>query len=68
MSELRKYQEMTIDEKRHSIELWKRFYESLQEKNYENSWHYWNKRMNYLNDIGVKTEKNSQGLELSKYI
>lgn len=52
----RNYHEMTVDEKRRSVELWKRFYESLQEKNYEASWTYWNQRLDYLNHIGVDAE------------
>jgi hypothetical protein len=68
MALFRTYQEMTIDEKRHSIELWKRFYESLQEKNYEDSWVYWNKRMSYLNDIGVMGDQVSHRNEMFKHI
>jgi hypothetical protein len=68
MTTFRKYNEMTVDEKRHSVELWKRFYESLQEQNYENSWLFWNKRVDYLNDIGIGNGKSAQPNEIFKYI
>jgi hypothetical protein len=66
MTTYRKYNEMTVEEKRHSIELWKRFYESLQEKNYEDSWLFWNKRMDYLKGIGIGTDLSAQRNEIFK--
>jgi hypothetical protein len=68
MAPYRKYNEMTVDEKRHSIELWKKFYESLQEQNYEDSWLFWNKRMNYLDDIGIGTENSANRNEIFKHL
>ncbi len=67
MAAIRKYSDMTKDEKRHSVELWKRFYKSLQDQDYEVSWQYWNKRMAYLNDIGVKTEKQTEHQDMFRY-
>jgi len=60
----RKYNEMTAEEKRRSVELWKKFYQSLQEKNYEASWTFWNERLEYLNNIGVSAEKVPEGNEI----
>jgi hypothetical protein len=68
MTTYRKYNEMTVEEKRHSIELWKRFYESLQEQNYEDSWLFWNKRTDYLNDIGIGNGKKAQPNEIFKHL
>lgn len=60
----RTYNQMTVDEKRQSVELWKRFYQSLREKNYEASWIFWNKRLDYLDEIGIFSEKSPKRNEI----
>lgn len=54
----RTYEQMTTDEKKHSLLLWNKYYQSFLEEDFLASWHYWNERDKYLNQIGVvKKEK-----------
>jgi acyl-ACP thioesterase len=55
MNKWRSYQQMTADEKRHSIFLWKKFYDSLMRNDHVNSWKYWHERQDYLQEIGIDT-------------
>lgn len=57
------YKKMTLEEKKRSINLWKKFYESLKSNEYEESWVYWNKRCKYLNELGIE-ESHSNDLFL----
>jgi len=53
----RSYSEMTDQEKRHSIELWNKFYNSQLRDDFNSSWRYYIERLNYLQQIGVKVEE-----------
>ncbi|MGK7394233.1 MAG: hypothetical protein ACNS62_06660 [Candidatus Cyclobacteriaceae bacterium M3_2C_046] len=53
----RSYKDMTAEEKRHSIELWAKFYDSQLKEDFITSWRYWVERLEYLQGIGVKTEE-----------
>lgn len=44
---------MTAEEKRYSISLWKKFYDSLMRNDHAGSWKFWHERQDYLQDIGV---------------
>jgi len=57
MKNLRKYNEMTVEEKKHSIHLWKLFYENQLQEDFQASWEYWKKRLEYLEFIGIDHEK-----------
>ncbi len=55
MNNWRTFKQMTADEKRYSISLWKQFYDSLMRNDHAGSWKYWNERQDYLQDIGIDT-------------
>jgi hypothetical protein len=54
----RSYSEMTAEEKRHSIELWNKFYSSQMRDDFTSSWNFYVERLNYLQQIGVDTSDN----------
>ena len=49
----RNYKEMTPEEKKRSIELWNKFYNSQLQDDFMASWRYWVERLDYLQQIGV---------------
>lgn len=53
MEATRNYNQMTADEKKHSIELWNKFYSSQMRDDFNESWRYYLERLNYLQKIGV---------------
>ncbi len=56
MKPIRSYSDMTADEKKHSVELWKKFYNSQLRDDFISSWSYYVERMNYLQQIGIDTD------------
>lgn len=56
MKPIRSYSDMTADEKKHSVELWKKFYSSQLRDDFISSWSYYVERMNYLQQIGIDTD------------
>jgi hypothetical protein len=55
MRSIRRYSEMTAEEKRHSIELWNKFYSSQLRDDFISSWRYYVERLEYLQQIGIDT-------------
>jgi hypothetical protein len=51
----RRYNEMTAEEKKHSIELWNKFYSSQLRDDFISSWRYYVERLEYLQQIGIDT-------------
>lgn len=59
MKAIRTFKEMTPDEKRKSLELWNKFYDSQLRNDFMESWRYWTQRMEYLQNIGVDVSKDA---------
>lgn len=59
MKPIRTFKDMTPDEKRKSLELWHKFYDSQLRNDFLESWRYWTERMEYLENIGVDISKDS---------
>jgi hypothetical protein len=59
MKATRTFKEMTPDEKRKSLELWNKFYDSQLRNDFMESWRYWTQRMEYLQNIGVDVSKDA---------
>ena len=57
MKSTRTFKEMTPDEKRRSLELWNKFYDSQLRNDFMESWRYWTERMEFLERIGVDVSK-----------
>ena len=53
MALTRTFQQMTKDEKQHSLRLWSMYYQNLKDGNLDISFEYWNKRLDYLQKIGI---------------
>lgn len=59
MKATRTFKDMTPDEKRKSLELWHKFYDSQLRNDFMESWRYWTQRMEYLETIGVDVSKDA---------
>jgi hypothetical protein len=57
MKKLRKFNEMTAEEKTQSVKLWKLFYDSQLSEDFQSSWKYWKERLEYLENIGIDHDK-----------
>jgi len=57
MKQSRTYKQMTAEEKKHSLYLWNKYYQSYLEEDFLTSWHYWNERDKYLSQIGVQKRR-----------
>ena len=53
----RTFKDMTPDEKKKSLELWNKFYDSQLRNDFLDSWKYWTQRLEYLENIGVDASK-----------
>lgn len=53
------FKEMTPQQKQYSVHLWTRYHESLLQDDYIASWDYWNKRMDFLLEIGIEEPQKS---------
>lgn len=53
MKALRTFKQMTIEEKKKSLELWNKFYDSQLQNDFMESWKYWTQRLEYLQNIGI---------------
>jgi hypothetical protein len=62
MKQSRTYKQMTTEEKKHSLYLWNKYYQSYLEEDFLTSWHYWNERDKYLSQIGVQKRKAEAGI------
>jgi hypothetical protein len=60
MKPIRRYSEMTAEEKKHSIELWNKFYSSQLRDDFISSWRYYVERLDYLQQIGIDTSDTSR--------
>jgi hypothetical protein len=60
MRPMRSYSEMTAKEKKHSIELWNKFYNSQLRDDFNSSWEYYLERLAYLQQIGIDTSDNGR--------
>ena len=59
MKSTRTFKDMTPDEKKKSLELWNKFYNSQLRNDFLDSWKYWTQRLEYLENIGVDISKDS---------
>ncbi|MFW5760062.1 MAG: hypothetical protein ACOCXH_03665 [Cyclobacteriaceae bacterium] len=59
MKATRTFKDMTPEEKRKSLELWHKFYDSQLSNDFMESWRYWTQRMEYLETIGIDVSKDA---------
>lgn len=68
MKGYRSYQEMTADEKRHTVYLWNQFYNAQLKDDFISSWNFWLERVQYLHDIGVDIDTVKEKKEINQMV
>ena len=53
------FKEITLQQKQYSVHLWTQYHECLLKDDNIASWNYWNKRMDFLLEIGIEEPQTS---------